>query len=81
MNPHITRYAITHIALGRRRLTFAQQGRDTFDTREEAEALLKDYCEGLTLVLSPKELATLRVCAVECYANGDPVRYYVEDGT
>ena len=76
-----TRYAITHVNAdnGLRRLTFAQQARDTYETLDTALAALIAFRgpHGLPRVLKPEEVATLRVDAVECYDHGDPVRYYL----
>lgn len=76
------RYVITHIsgADGLRRLTFAQQGRHTHGSRDEANKVLRAArSTGLRRVLSPAELATLEVRAVACYAgHHDPVAYYCD---
>lgn len=76
------RFAITHVSdrTSLRRLTFAQQGRDTYETRADGERALAAFVVpgGLDRVLSSTELATLRVSEIECYASGDPVHYYIE---
>lgn len=77
------RYAITHInRAGFRVLTFANQGRNHFDTREEAQIALG----GLTDNNSETTLAeqfgphfvTLAVHSIECYDNGDSKGIYLE---
>ncbi len=76
----IRRFVITHVndKDGLRRLTFAKDGRDTYETREAADAALVAFRgpRGLPKVLSVAELATLLVLDVECYDHGDPVAYY-----
>lgn len=77
-----TRYAITHVGKeGLRRLTFAQQRRNTYDTRELAEAALTEFRgpNGLCRVLTRAEMESLQVREVACYDHGDPVAYYYDD--
>lgn len=77
-----TGYVITHVnGDGMRRLTFGMQGRWTYDTREVAEKAQEAWKDpqGLPRILSPRQLATLRVDAVECYDHGDPVRFYITE--
>jgi hypothetical protein len=66
------RYAITHVNKdGMRTLTFANQGRNLYETREIAEAsvdLLKDSLREKVL----GDMAdTLEVRQVDCYESGD----------
>ncbi len=80
------RFALTHVsaASGRRRLTFAMQARDTFESRREADAFLSalrvqvSAGGGLTRVLSASELASLEVSEVACHDSGDPISYYID---
>lgn len=78
----VTRFVITHVGKhGLRRLTFAQQGQFTYETREEAaaalEGLLSPY--GLCKALTADEMKTLEVRPVPCWpGHFDPVTYYVE---
>jgi hypothetical protein len=75
------RYAITHIGRdGLRTLTFANQGRNHYATRGEAEELLKLFTPGLDRVIGAK-VATLEVRAVDCYDHGDAKGIYFDDDT
>jgi len=80
----VKRFVITHVGkLGLRRLTFAQQGRNTYGTRREAEIDLEAFRgpDGLPRVLTPDEVRTLDIREVDCYAgHHDPVGYYVDEG-
>jgi hypothetical protein len=71
-----TRYVITHVKNGLRVLTNANQGRYHFDTREAAQAWLDLFKgdQGLPRVLTPEQVASLRVTETECYDHGDAVR-------
>lgn len=72
------RYAITHVGKdGLRTLTFANQGRNHYVTREEAEALMALFAPGLRNVLGAKT-ATLEVREVECYDHGDAKGIYFD---
>jgi hypothetical protein len=71
-----TMYAITHqYSPISRTLTFGNDGRNHFDTLEEAEAALELYKgpSGLCKVLTPKQMETLKVIAITCYNHGDSV--------
>lgn len=80
-------YAITHVnaKLGLRQLTFGNQGRNHYKTRDEAEAALKLYAPSLggswpiLKVLAPGEAETLEVREVDCYDHGDAKGIYFED--
>ncbi len=78
----VTRYVVTHVATdGMRTLTFPCQGRYTHSTAAEAQASLDLFNGpgGLAKVLTPDQLATLAVRAVECYAGHyDPTRVYFD---
>lgn len=78
-----TRYAITHVHKnGLRGLTFANQGRNHYDTRAAAYEALGAYMRpgnGLDRVLEPKQFESLRVDTIECYDHGDAVGIWVDD--
>jgi hypothetical protein len=75
-------YAITHINDdGMRTLTFANQGRNHYQARKDAEAALAAYLSNGSLrdrVLGDKA-DTLEVRAVECYDHGDAMGIYFSD--
>ena len=79
-----TRYAITHINReGFRQLTCANQGRNHFDTFEEAmkrrEAMLANNVEStLVQTFGPHFLKTVAVRPVECYPSGDAESCYFD---
>jgi hypothetical protein len=77
-----SRYVITHIneSDGLRRLTLAQQGRETYVSRDQANHMLRTFlASGLPRVLTPGEMSTLEVRAVACYeGHHDPVAYYCD---
>lgn len=80
----VRRFATTHVSdrWGWRRLTLAQQGRETFATRAEGERALAALSgpQGLRRVLSSTECATLAVSEVECWpGHFDPIR--IVEGT
>lgn len=77
------RWVLSHIedATGLRRLTLAMQGRRTYDTKAEAESVLRDFGPenpvGLCRVLSPTEMASMRVDLWPCWGgHHDPARFY-----
>lgn len=78
----VKRFVITHVGkYDLRCLTFAKQGRNTYETRAEAQALLDLYKKpgGLERVLTPAQMATLEVREVDCYpGHFDPVSYYMD---
>jgi hypothetical protein len=70
----VMRYAITNIGKdGLRALTFDNNGRNHYDTREAAESALAGYKQphSLPRVLTPEQVASLQVTEVECYDHGD----------
>lgn len=81
-----TMFAITHVTKndragnfwpeGVRRLTFANQGRNHYDTREEAQAALDGYVAdgSLRSKVLGDAADTLEVREVECYDHGDATR-------
>lgn len=72
----IKRFAITHLAKdGLRTLAFANQGRNHYDTKEQAEQALVLLSPDLKNKLG---LVALEVREVECYAHGDAVGIYFE---
>lgn len=76
-----TRYAITHIGKdGLRTLSLRNQGRHHYDTRSAAEKALEVFRgpNGLIKVLTPEQVATLEVRAVQCYDHGDAVGIYFD---
>lgn len=78
----VKRFVITHVGKYKLRcLTFAQQGRNTYPTRDEAQDALDLYKQpgGLERVLKPAQLATLEVREVDCYpGHFDPAAYYFD---
>lgn len=76
-----TRYAITHVNRdGMRTLTFANQGRHHFDTREEAEYALGEYNRvgDLRAKVLGGMADTLAVREVLCYDHGDAIGIYFD---
>lgn len=77
------RYAITHVSRksGLRVLTFANQGRKHFDTRQEAREHLEALKgpDGLCRVLDPQEFLSLETREVECYDHGDAKGIYFDE--
>lgn len=70
-----TRYAVTHIATdGVRVLTRANQGRNHFDTRAEAETWMNATKASLRAKVLGDGADTLRVLTVTCYDHGDCTR-------
>jgi len=75
--PMVKRYVVTHESekLGLRVLTFAAQGRWTYDTREEAEAALALFRPSLREKVLGPAADTLEVREVDCYpGHHDPSR-------
>ena len=71
-----TRYAITHINKdGDRVLTFANQGRNHYDTMTEAQLALEMYAPSLDQKTGVN-VETLAVVAIDCYDNGDAKGIY-----
>lgn len=69
-----TRYVLTHLAKdGLRTLVNANQGRNHYDTREEAEHALEALAPQLRERLG---MRALEVRATECYDHGDAVSVY-----
>lgn len=76
----VWRYAITHVgAAGLRQLTFANQGRNHYDTRKAAEDALTLFAPSLRAKVLGDAADTLRVSEVECYYHGDALRFYIDD--
>lgn len=76
-------FAITHINNeGHRLLSFANQGRNHYDTRELAEsklaALLKYNSEAELKNGFGPNFSTLAVSEVECYEHGDAKGIYLD---
>ena len=72
MPESVTRYVITWVPdRGQgRTLLEPRQGRYTYETKEEAEALMSSFLnnpEGLTRVMSATELRTVEVRPCPCY--------------
>jgi hypothetical protein len=73
------RFVITNInADGLRALTLANQGRNHFDTREEAEAVLESLKVSLREKILGDRADTLHVSEIECYGHGNAVGIYVD---
>lgn len=73
-----TRYVITHINKdGLRGLTFANQGRNHYDTREEAERM-RTLVESDMRARGDNRADTLRAVPKECYDHGDAVGIYAD---
>jgi len=76
------RFALTHVDKhGMRALTYANQGRNFFNTKEAADKRLADTLannseERLADVFGPQSIGTFEVRPVECYDNGDAVGVY-----
>ena len=70
----VVRYVITHVsdAGGLRVLTFSRQGRDTFDTQEQAEEAMRVFEPGLRARSLGDRADTLEVRPVECWHHHDP---------
>lgn len=79
--PNITLWAITHInSDGDRVLTFANQGRNHYATKEKALAQLEAL--NTTGDLTRKRAIkadTLEVRAVECYWHGDAINVFANE--
>ena len=80
----VQRFVVTHVSskLEIRQLTFPQQGRWTYPTRDDAQKILDTFRgpNGLERVLNAAEIATLKVLEVPCYAGHfDPVGCYPDD--
>jgi len=72
-------YAITHIGDNGRVLTFANQGRNHYDTREAAEEALKLYEPDLRAKVLGDKADTLEVRWVRCWPHGDAVGIYFDN--
>lgn len=79
----VRRFAITHINRdGLRTLSFANQGRNHFDTREAAEehlAAVKKNNSIFTLHHLYGDVDKMEVREVECYLHGDATGIYFDD--
>lgn len=74
-------FAITHKhKCGLRGLTFANQGRNHYPSKAIAEEALDAFKKGgLDRVLTPEQMASLRVDEVDCYPHGDAIGVWVDD--
>lgn len=73
------RYAITHLAAnGLRTLMFANQGRNHYDTKEQADKALAEYVHvgDLRAKVLHDRAGTLEVRPVDCYEHGDAKGIY-----
>ena len=83
--PNQTLFAITHIDKdGLRRLTFANEGRNHYANKRDAEDYLRAINkntgnERLAQIFGAQSLNTFKVLPVECYWHGDAVGIYFED--
>lgn len=67
------RYALTHLQKdGLRALATANQGREFYDTKKDAEEALEAFLPGLQNI----GMRALEVRKVECYDNGDAKEIY-----
>ena len=79
-----TLYAVTHVNEdGIRQLSYANQGRNHSETKEEAERKLVPFISNnsesqLSSAFGKQALGTFEVRPVECYDHGDAVRIYFE---
>jgi hypothetical protein len=79
VNQRKIRFTITHVnADGLRALTLANQGRNHYDTREEADAALEKLKTSLRERILGDRADTLLVSEIECYGHGDAVGIYVD---
>jgi hypothetical protein len=70
-------YVITHVNKdGDRTLTFANQGRNHYQTRQEAEEALRMYEPGLRANVLGSLADSLAVYEAECYDHGDAKKVY-----
>lgn len=73
------RYAITYLAAnGLRTLMFANQGRNHYDTKEQADRALLEYVHvgDLRAKVLHDRAGTLEVRPVDCYEHGDAKGIY-----
>lgn len=69
-----TMFAITHVNTdGMRGLTFANHGRNHYETQAAAQEALELYKPGLREKVLGDRASTLEVRPVECYSHGDAV--------
>jgi hypothetical protein len=72
-------YCITHVNKdGFRQLTFANQGRNHYDTRESAENAMKPYEPDLRAKILGDLADTLEVRMALCYHHGDAKKIYFD---
>jgi hypothetical protein len=73
-------FAITHVdpKTGLRQLTFANQGRNHYKTREEAQSKLDLLRDDLRNKFLGDAADTLEVREVECYHHGDAKGIYFD---
>ena len=77
------RWALTHVGEdGLRKLTFANQGRNHFDTQQAAETRLRAVLHNnepgrLVQIYGRDFLSSVRVDQIECYGHGDAVGIYI----
>lgn len=72
------RFAITHYdkKTGLRQLTFANQGRNSYATSQDAEEAMAVFEPDLRAKILGDMANTLEVRAVDCYENGDAKGIY-----
>lgn len=81
----ITRYAITHLnEHGDRVLSFPNQGRNHFDTPEEAQKRIAAVLNNNTIdllisIYGDGGVKSLEVRPVKCYENGDVYGYFADE--
>jgi hypothetical protein len=73
------RFAITSIGVdGLRTLTFANQGKNFYSTRREAQTALDIFKPSLRAKILFERADTLEVREVECWESGDAKGIYFE---
>lgn len=71
------RFAITHVdEHGQRTLTFANQGRNHYETREAAEKAMREFEPDLRAKVLGDRADSLEVRDVECWPSGDAKGIY-----
>ena len=74
----MTLFAITHVKDGLRQLTFANQGRNHYETEGAAKQMLRRFEPDLRAKVLGAAADTLEVRPVECYDHGDAKGIYFD---
>jgi hypothetical protein len=86
-NRRVIRYAVTHINRdGMRTLTRANQGRNHFVNKEQAEQWIQTVYGNtpeatIRQVYGPQALGTFEVRPVECYSHGDAIGIFFKESS